>query len=157
MASPTYVIPNAMDLCIYSSRHSPYIGSFWRIPGARRLQSCWRMVEESVVGATNEQAWVQNSSAPLLSCLYCFHICARCPIILPTRLDLFDEVYRRLKLHDELISRFTTRAGSGMGHQVLYRMFWQNRRTWVGLSSGVSGVSDALINFKDGVIIGVKK
>ena len=75
------------------------IGSFWRIPGARRLQSCWKTVEESVVGATNKQAWVQSSSALLLSWLCCFHLCARCPIMCLTRLDLFNKVYRRRKLH----------------------------------------------------------
>ena len=77
-------------------------------------------------------AWVQISSAHLLSWLCCFHQCARCPLILLTRLDLFNKVYRRRKLHGELISRFTTRTGSEIVHPVLWRMstFWPNRRTW---------------------------
>jgi len=90
----------------------PCIGSFWRIPGLQRLQSCWKMVEKSVGSATKRRHGLKFIDSNAKLAMVCFDLCVCCRSILLTRPALVNKVYRRRKPHGECISRFTTRVGS---------------------------------------------
>ena len=51
------------SLSLYMRLRLPIIGPFWRIPGVRRSQTCWKTVDESVVGATTRRRGLELISA----------------------------------------------------------------------------------------------